>query len=52
MEDNRRKTSIGESVKNAASGYAVIVLGTVCFLLSLAVLSVIVRIIVGAGAGA
>lgn len=43
---------MSDSVKNAAAGYAVVVLGTACFVLFLAVLSAIVRIIVGASAGA
>jgi hypothetical protein len=52
MDNNRQKTNVSETVKNAASGYGVVVLGTICFLLSLAVLSAVVRIIVGASAGA
>lgn len=52
MQNERRKTSLQDVVKNAASGYAVIVLGTACFVLALAVLSVIVRIVVGASMGA
>lgn len=50
MENRRRKISLDESVKNAAAGYAAVVLGIACFVLSLAVLSAIVRIIVGSGA--
>ncbi|MBR0406042.1 MAG: hypothetical protein IJI68_12720 [Eggerthellaceae bacterium] len=52
MENRRRKISFDESVKNAAAGYAVVVLAIACFVLSLAVLSAIVRIVVGASAGA
>ena len=44
-----------ESVKNAASGYGAVVLGVVCFLLSLAVIMAIARFVVelstGAGTG-
>lgn len=52
MERESKHTNRQDSVKNAASGYAVIVLGTACFVLALAVLATIVRVIVGAGAGA
>ena len=52
MKSERQKTSRPDTVKNAASGYSVIVLGTICFVLALAALSTIVRIIVGASAGA
>lgn len=40
-----------DTVRNAASGYAVVVLGILCFVLSLAVLTTVVRVIVGASAG-
>ncbi len=36
-----------EAIKNAASGYGAIVLGVVCFLLSLAAVMAVVRFIVG-----
>ena len=52
MRSERRNTTVNESVKNAATGYGAIVLGITCFVLVLAVLSAIVRIIVGASAGA
>lgn len=52
MENERQKIDLRESVKSAAAGYAVVVLGTACFILFLAILSTIVRIIVGASAGA
>lgn len=38
-----------EAVKNAASGYGAVVLGVICFLLALAVIMMIVRLVVGAG---
>ena len=40
-----------EAVKNAASGYGAVVLGVVCFLLTLGVIMGIVRFIVGLGTG-
>ena len=40
-----------EAVKNAASGYGAVVLGVLCFLLTLAVIMGIVRFVVGLGAG-
>lgn len=53
MGSERGKISRSESVKNALSGYGVVVLGTVCFLLLLAVITTVVRILlIGAGAGA
>ena len=51
MSNERRKDSVEEAVKNAFAGYAMVVLGIVCFVLSLAVLSAIVRLIVGASTG-
>lgn len=41
-----------EKVKDAASGYGVVVLGVVCFLLSLTVLIAFVRFLVGLRLGA
>lgn len=52
MRSERRNISQSESVKNAAAGYGAVVLGITCFVLALVVLSAIVRIIVGASAGA
>ena len=52
MKSERRNISQSESVKNAATGYGAVVLGITCFVLALVVLSAIVRIIVGASAGA
>ena len=40
-----------DAVKNAASGYGAVVLGVVCFLLSLAIIMAVVRFIVGLGTG-
>ncbi len=40
-----------DAVKNAASGYGAVVLGVVCFLISLAVIMAVVRFVVGLGAG-
>ena len=40
-----------EAVKNAASGYGAVVLGVACFLLSLVVITAIVRFVVGLGTG-
>ena len=42
----------GDTIKNAASGYGAVILGIVCFLLSLAAIMAVVRLIVGAGTGA
>ena len=38
-----------EKVKDAASGYGATVLGVVCFILSLAIVMALVRMIVGVG---
>ena len=51
MVEKRKQNDVAETAKNAAAGYAVIVLGTICFVLALAVLAMIVRLIVGASAG-
>ena len=40
-----------EAVKNAASGYGAVVLGIVCFLLSLTVIMAVVRFVVSVGTG-
>ncbi len=52
MSDERKNVDVREAVLNAASGYAAVVLGIVCFILALVVIAAIVRIVVGAGAGA
>ena len=49
MENERRKENLGESVHNAFTGYATVVLGIVCFVLLLVLIVAIVRLIVGAG---
>ena len=47
---NAKKDNIRiESVKDAATGYAAVVLGIICFIVALVVIIAIVRIIVGAG---
>jgi hypothetical protein len=48
---DRRRLKVAEAVKNAASGYGAVVLGVVCFLLTLVVIMGIVRFIVGLGTG-
>ena len=48
----RQAVDRAEAAKDAAAGYAVIVLSAVCFVLSLAVLTTIVRFVVGASTGA
>lgn len=52
MANERQHIDQIEAAKDAASGYAVIVLAAVCFILFLALLTVIVRFLVGAGASA
>lgn len=51
MNDERQKESFEESAKNAFAGYTMVVLGIVCFVLSLTLVTAVVRIIVGAGTG-
>lgn len=51
MNDERQKESFEESAKNAFAGYAMVVLGIVCFVLSLVAISAVVRLIVGASTG-
>lgn len=51
MNNNRRKDSWDETIKNAASGYGAVVLSVICFMLSLAVITFVVRLIVGASTG-
>lgn len=50
MRKTREKTDIREATKNAATGYAVVVLSIVCFLLVLVVAAALVRLVVGASA--
>ena len=52
MANERQHIDRKEAVKDAASGYSAVVLATVCFILFLALITVIVRFIVGAGASA
>lgn len=52
MSDKRRKENLGEAVKNAFAGYAMVVLAAVCFVLSLVAVTAIVRLVVGASVGA
>ena len=51
MSDERQKDDLEETVKNAVAGYAMVVLGIVCFVLSLVVIAAIVRLAVSASAG-
>lgn len=51
MRDERQKEQLDETAKNVFAGYATVVLAVVCFVLFLAVLTFIVRLIVGAGSG-
>ena len=51
MKTERHKDSLDEAAKNAASGYGVIVLAAICFIVSLAIVTLIVRVIVGASTG-
>ena len=51
MNDERHKENLDEAAKNAFAGYAMVVLGIVCFILLLVVIAAVVRLIVGAGAG-
>ena len=45
------RDNLADAVKDAASGYGAVVLGVVCFLLTLAVIMAIVRLVVGVGTG-
>ena len=51
MSSEEKKSDLASTVLSAASGYAVIVLSIVCFIVALIVIAAIVRIIVGASAG-
>ena len=51
MKNERHNDEIAEAVKNAASGYGVIVLAVACFIVVLAVVTFVVRMVVGGGAG-
>lgn len=48
--DERKKEDPGEVVKNAATGYAVVVLCIVCFLIALMAITFVVKLAVGPGA--
>ena len=51
MNDERQKESFEELAKNAFAGYAMVILGIVCFFLTLTVVAAVVRLIVGASTG-
>ena len=51
MSSEEKKSDLASTVLSAASGYAVIVLSIVCFIVALIVIAAIVRIVVGASAG-
>lgn len=51
MKDERQNENLEEVVKNAFAGYGVVVLGVVCFVIVLIIVTALVRLIVGAGAG-
>ena len=51
MRSERRKEDLGETIRNAASGYAVAVLSVVCLVLFLIIITGIVRFIIGASTG-
>lgn len=46
------QTNWAEAVKDAVSGYGAAILGIVCFLLVLALVTGVVRFVVGLGSGA
>lgn len=43
----KKKTSLAEAVRDAATGYTTVVLGILCFLIALVVVIAGVRIVVG-----
>ena len=45
----KKQSSLTEAVRNAATGYAVVVLGIICFLLALILLMAGVRLVAGWG---
>ena len=47
-EDTKRERSSIDAMKNAVTGYVAIALGIICFLLALAVIMAVVRIVIGA----
>ena len=51
MSERRHKENLDEAAKNAFAGYAMVVLGIVCFILLLVIIAAAVRLIVGASAG-
>ena len=48
----KKQTNWSDAIRDAATGYAVVVLGVICFLLALAVVVAGVRMIVGTSAPA
>lgn len=52
MSDERRKDNLDETAKNAFTGYAAVALGVICFVITLVAITAVVRLIVGASAGA
>ena len=50
MSNERNKENLDESAKNALTGYLMVALGIICFVLALILITAIVRIIIGAGA--
>lgn len=51
MSSEEKNSDLADTVLSAASGYAVIVLSIICFVVFLIVVAAIVRIVVGASAG-
>lgn len=51
MKKDRQNENIEEAAKNAFTGYMVIILSVVCFVLSMVVVTALVRLIVGASTG-
>lgn len=45
----KKDTNLVDSVRNATTGYATVVLGIVCFILVLATLAALTRFVVGIG---
>ena len=45
----KKQSSLSEAVRNATTGYAVVVLGIICFLLALILLMAGVRLVAGWG---
>ena len=51
MGERRHKENLDETAKNAFAGYAVVVLGILCFILLLVIIAAAVRLVVGASTG-